>query len=1442
MKGRHLFSLLLIFTLVMQTISSTLFFPAAAQERTVTLVGNLQDELGGSSEWDPADPKTVMTKQEDGTYRLTGTLPAGNYEYKIAINGSWDENYGVGGERNGPNYQLTLDQEMTLTFIYNDTTHIVTVPIPLPKEQQPRIVGDIQPHIGAGSEWSPAESTAFLEDHDQDNIYTYTTTVPKGKHEFKIVLGNSWEAPAYPAQNYVLNVLKDTKITFFYNHDSKAVYTDYDPGVPDGAVQANELYHDTWDKLYRDPFGAVKAGQPVKLRLQAKQGDLTGAKVMLRNYNNGKTTITDMTYAGWTEVNGKKAEFWEATVKPTEKGVYGYKFIARDGHAVKEYGEDTKQGHTGAPADTNAALFQLTVYDPSYKTPDWMKEAVVYQIFPDRFYNGNKQNDQAKQNARGNEPIEYRHWDQLPDNPRLKDTEGYDGDGIWSNDFYGGDIKGIQKKLDYLQSLGVNTLYLNPIAKAASNHKYDASDYKEIDPMFGSPAEFQAFTKELKKRNMHLILDGVFNHVGDDSIYFDRYGKYKTVGAYEYWSRVYDLVNKGVKEETAKQQVEQQLLAEGQEFSPYGFHNWFNIENKKENGVYKYQSWWGFDSLPEIKSVPGEAVHYDSELNNEPFANYIMYDQDSVAKTWLNRGASGWRLDVANEVDTQFWREFRKELKKDKKKDPLILGEIWDDASPYFLGDLYDSVMNYRFRGALIDYLKNGDAQGATSQLRAIQEDYPREAFHALMNLVGSHDTPRAVFILGNGTDSYERAELDKNYNHQLGVQRLKLASIIQMGYPGAPTIYYADEAGQTGSKDPDDRRTYPWGKEDKELINHYQKIGQVRQQYKQLFAYGDLHHLYAREDVMIFTRTLGNQIAFIATNRGSEAKTVELDVKDFVINNIKLTDQLNKSYKVVTKDGKLSITIPAMSGRMIVSDKGQKLKPPKPVHRLSATEGNHSVTLKWIGNGKQYNVYQTTVSGGLYQKVATTEKKQITINGLNNGRKYYFAVTAVDKNQNESVQTETKNAVIPHVKLTSSNTTIQHLTQLENSTLDLSKQQVVTAEISISGATEQGQAEGLIAKLQVKQPGATEWTSYPAQYSGQNEAFNIFSAPFLPLETGEHPYRFAFSTDLGRSWITSEIKSVTFNQANDTTPPAEGVTLKQPAQESGQVHLSWTLENAKDPYMIAIIRDGKMIDQLFDIQTTSYKDINVTNGTNYTYRVKVYDQFGNAIESNHVSVTPDLVTVKVTFKVNVPDYTPQDVKITIPGSKNGWNTSAWEMSRNGAVTNDFEYTIEAQEGEVITYKYVKGASWDQEGLADHTPMNPDDDDVSYYGYGAPGTDLQIVVTNQGGNRMIVQDKILRWIDQPVVITSHTDGQTVTTGTITLKGNAIKEGVLTINGQPVAINNDMTFSHTVALQNGENEINIHIEPSEENKSKIFKNDGGAIAKNTKDIRFVIYKQ
>lgn len=1516
------------------------FSPASAasgdpEPVVAVLVGDLQSELNGA-DWSPGDHTTRMIYDGNGFYHFTGTLPAGNYEYKVALNNSWDVSYGA--NKGGDNIKLSLAAEQEVTFYYNHNTHAIadtTHYTPLSKDQLPRLVGSIQSKIGDPADWDPAGAKALLRDAEFDNkVYTITLNVPKGSYEYKIALGPSWDVN-YGADgvkdggNISLNVLEDTKITFTYLNDAThAIYTDYSPGGSDGAVNAAKLYHYTWDKLYRTPFGAISAGEEVTLRLQSKSGDLTRARVLLKNYTSGSSKLYNMSSAGTAMINNEEVEIWEASITPVVAGVYGYKFLAGDGDAQIEYGEDAAEGGAGSAAASNAGYFQLTVYDPAFKTPDWMKEAVVYQIFPDRFFNGNPANDHVKDEhgSRGSMPIEHMDWSELPDNPDMKNEPGYQGDGEYNNDFFGGDIAGIHAKLDYLEALGVNTLYLNPIAEASSNHKYDAADWKSLDPMFGTAEEFEAFTTELQKRGMHLIMDGVFNHTGDDSIYFDRYGKYPTIGAYEYWSLIYDLMNdQGMTETEAKEQAAKSLTEEGQTFSPYGFENWFNIKNNKvdagtANERYEYQSWWGFDSLPEIKSVPGTAVDYDSELNNEQFADYIFRDDDSAAKIWLTLGASGWRLDVANEVDPAFWQEFRTEI-KDKKlndgKDPLILGEIWDDASKYFLGDQYDSVMNYRFRGALINFLKNGNAESADSTLMAVKEDYPKEAFYALMNLMGSHDTARAVFVLGGGTDSFERAEFDKNYNYELGKSRLKLASIFQMGYPGAPTTYYGDEAGVTGSSDPDSRRVYPWGHEDTDLIEHYQKIGKVRTDHKQLFAYGELETLYASGDVYVYGRKLDNQYAIVAINRGNADKTVELNLQGQLKNGIHLTDQLNINYKVTTSNGALTLTVPAMDGRMLTADAGQSLALPAPVSNLTGAEGVGSVTLQWSpsGDAQEYHVYASTIRGSLHERILSEETitgTSASVSGLTNGKKYYFMVTAVDGNGNESPVTESS-ALVPHYSWNSGDYYISPATVTSSVYVDLEYDQSVTAEVWIKDATDQFLAEGLQAKLQIMVPGGMDWESLPASYAGQGGGYgtnNVFKGTFTAYEAGEYQYRMAFSTDAGRNWMYTDIGIVTISQdPSDKIPPVEDITLDQPLQESGQVNLSWsvtevvypqpksmrqlspafdaTTENAEgtdlmnaitenaegsdlmdaiheaaptaaaEPtafggeqgadeaaydsvFLYRIFRDSQPIAVVKGADLHTYRDYDVENGTTYTYFVRAYDRKGNSIDSNVVAVTPDLVMVEVTFKVHAPDYTPLSTPITIPGSQNNWDVNAWEMSRNGATSTDWEYTTFIQDGTSITYKYAKNKTWNEEGLADHTPNDSTlDNDVSYYGYGAEGTDLNVLITNQGGNKMVIEDSILRWIDQPVVVTSPMDGATLTTDTVTIRGNAIKGGDLKINGQAVSIADDMSFSKEISLKKGVNTITVSVAPDRAIQDTIFTGNSEAIGKATSTLTLTV---
>lgn len=1439
--------------------------------RVPVLVGSIQKPISGE-EWNPASDKTVFKELGDGFYTLTAKIPAGDYEYKVAF-GSWDENYGVDGKNGGANIKLSLSEEKEVTFYYSDKTHLIkdstSYSEKFTEDQRPRLAGTIQTAMGEDSDWSPTTSTLKLYDHNFNGVYSRDLkSVLKGSYEFKVTIGTTWDQSYGDGDgNYKINLKDLSDVTVNFDSNNNTITTNIISNSSDefdGQVNGSKIYHNTWDSLYRYPFGAVAQGSNVTLRMKAQKGDLQYARVLVRNTATNRSDLYNMEKVSTINDGSEEVDIWEASFTPEEIGVYGYKFIVGDGDTVKYYGEDGSEGKTGAIGDKNSLFFQMTVYDKDYKTPDWMKEAVVYQILTDRFNNGDTSNDTAKENARGEEAIEYHDsWSDLPDNPRLEESGSddingaYSGDTIWSNDFFGGDIKGIEEKLDYLQGLGVNTIYLNPISMAASNHKYDASDYKSLDSMFGSEEDFKEFTKELENRGMKLIVDGVFNHVGDDSIYFDRYGKYDTVGAYEYWSYVYDAMNnENISQESAMNKANDYFIKSGQTFSKEKWHLWFNIKNEKvdvgtTNERYDYQCWWGYDSLPEFKSLTkdeavslglssesDEFVNKASEWNNKSLVNYIYKDEQSVAKQWINWGADGWRLDVANEVDTVFWNDFREEMKA-HNSETLILGEIWDDASKYFVGDQYDSVMNYRIRAALIDYLKNNNAEKLNDTLMAVYEDYPKEAFYALMNLMGSHDVARAIYILGGGSDTFNRAEFD-DADLTLGKQRLKLAALFEFGYPGAPTIYYGDEAGVTGSKDPDNRRTYPWGNEDESLVSFYEAIGTVRENNKDLLSHGDLTTLYSKDGVYVYGRSYNDEHAIVAINPTNEDITVDINLKNFTGNGTEFLDQLDSSYDVTVKDNKVTIKVPAMTGRMMTSNNVVSL--PNAVKSISGIEGVGQVELSWdaVENAKEYKVYSSSFKGSLEKEVKSVTDTNTVIDNLVNGSKIYFAVTAVDEYGNES-QLSWSDALTPHLNID----WFGNLSEVTSSKVDISTPIEVSSEVYIEGVSSlEGISSGLNGRLLVKYPGENSFTVVKGNYNSEIGNNDKFVASFIANRAGKYEYKFEFTTKgiygfNDESSIKSTDSKIFELSLGDSDIPADLITLETPEQQSGEVNLKWTVNEGNKVALYEIIRDGIVVDRIKG-DSTSYKDTNVKNKTEYTYKVIAYTNGGNSIESDEVKVTPDLVMVEVTFKLKAPSYTPLDAKITMPGAMNGWDVGSWEMSRNGAVTSDWTYTISVLEGETIEYKYVKGGSWDQEALMKYS--NPKAANQSKYGCTTgEGGNEKITVVNQGDGKMLVENEVVRWKDMPVVILDPSDGSITKNETIIVKGNSMLDPNLTINGEAVTVDEEGNFAHEVKLNLGENTIKVHIEPTEANKSNpdIFNNNEEAIGFATKDLEFKI---
>lgn len=472
--------------------------------------------------------------------------------------------------------------------------------------------------------------------------------------------------------------------------------------------------------------------------------------------------------------------------------------------------------------DGNDGLIQLTVFKEESTAAKWMHGGIMYHIFVDRFKSSGK--CKPKKSAVMNDDW-YNGVPQYADVP---------GGYVENNMFFGGDLYGIIEKLDYIESLGVTCLYLSPIFDAYSNHKYDTGDYMSVDSMFGSEKALDALIKECKKRDIHIIFDGVFNHTGADSIYFNKFGNYKSLGAYQ-----------------SKE-------------SPY--YDWYNFRSYPDD----YECWWDVKILPRVDS------------NNEDYQKYILGDGGVIEK-WMKKGIDGFRLDVADELSDNFLKTLNTKLKS-INPDGIVYGEVWEDASnkiaydkrkKYFLGNELDSVMNYPFREAIIDYLKYGNYDRFYSTCKMLSSHYPKHNADLLMNLLGTHDTERILTVLGvDSVDGYTNAELSKkrmSKNEYIRAKKLlKLAYAIVATVPGVPCIYYGDEVGMQGYRDPFNRLPFPWGKEDNEILDYYRKIGKIRRE-EDVFKGGIFDLLVCDFDVLAFARYKDEDFTVTMVNRSQE-------------------------------------------------------------------------------------------------------------------------------------------------------------------------------------------------------------------------------------------------------------------------------------------------------------------------------------------------------------------------------------------------------------------------------------------------------------------------------------------------------------------------------------------------------------------------------------------
>ncbi|CEK36230.1 alpha-amylase [[Clostridium] sordellii] len=574
------------------------------------------------------------------------------------------------------------------------------------------------------------------------------------------------------------------------------------------------IIYDSWMESHKKPFGALEIGEDININIEAIS-DVKEIYLILETNEDIKKEIK--------MENKSNGIFTIDKYKFEKENIYFYYFKSIEGETldVKYYGKSYDCGECVEYHDINYInKYQITVSRKT-ESPKWFKEGILYHIFVDRFNRTGKINNPKKNS------FIYANWEDTPMYIKNKENE------VIRWDFHGGNLKGIISKLNYLKGLGVTVIYLSPIFKSQSNHKYDTGDYKTIDPMFGDEEIFKELIYKASKKGINIILDGVFSHTGDDSIYFNKYGNYDSLGAYQ---------SKNSK-----------------------FFSWYNFKDYPN----EYDCWWGVKSLPNV-----------NEIENS-YMDYIIRDKDSVIKKWMNYGVKGWRLDVVDELPSKFLETLKKEtLNIDNES--VIVGEVWEDASnkisyserrKYFLGNQLNGVTGYVFKNIVVEFLKgNINSQDVYNRFMTIKENYPKDAFKSNLNLLGTHDTRRIL------TELNEEKEL------------LKLAVFIQMTFEGVPYVYYGDEAGLIGETDPDNRRTYPWENEDKDILNFYKKIIKERKNNK-LLSSGETKFLkLSNQNILGYIRYIKTDKILVLINRSNIKEKIDIESNDFIKKKLLIT------------------------------------------------------------------------------------------------------------------------------------------------------------------------------------------------------------------------------------------------------------------------------------------------------------------------------------------------------------------------------------------------------------------------------------------------------------------------------------------------------------------------------------------------------------------------
>ncbi len=579
------------------------------------------------------------------------------------------------------------------------------------------------------------------------------------------------------------------------------------------------ILYDSKKEEYKTPFGCLREQELCRMNLLIPRS--CAAQKVFLSIEDEQGFLLRVPFA--KQSSEGDYEKFGGSFSLFRRGLYFYYFtVVQEGGSFRLF----RQGYDQTNME-EGEKWQLTCYDPEYHTPFCYHGGVMYQIFPDRFAQKGRCDLTEKLTP-------FTMHASVSETPRFRPDEN---GVVQNNDFYGGNLQGIISKLDYLQKLCVSILYLNPIFKAYSNHRYDTADYKAIDPMLGTEEDFIQLCREAHKRGMKIIIDGVFSHTGSDSLYFDIHDRFGG-GAYHHPN------------------------------SPY--RDWYQFEEYPR--VYK--SWWGIDTLPCLDEM------------NPDFLDFVIRGENSVVTYWMRRGADGFRLDVADELPDAFIQLLHQKV-KENNPEGLVIGEVWEDASnkfsygvrrTYFVENELDSVMNYPFREGILAFLTGKSSGLALGQIvMTICENYPQPVVHCLMNSLSTHDTPRILTLLGDDFSGSKEEKAERYLTEEqkkIGIEKEKLAAVLQFVLPGCPCIYYGDEAGMEGFEDPFNRRFFPWEREDGVLFSFYQTLAQLKCNHRALRE-GDIELIYGDQEILHMGRNCPAERVEAVVNRAGAPYTV---------------------------------------------------------------------------------------------------------------------------------------------------------------------------------------------------------------------------------------------------------------------------------------------------------------------------------------------------------------------------------------------------------------------------------------------------------------------------------------------------------------------------------------------------------------------------------------